>query len=78
LEKSLAKEDNHEYSLALDGGRAICCLIGVLLVMAPQVVHKLNQKTSSPILRLDLLVKYHRITGFLLLAVGVYLLSSAR
>jgi hypothetical protein len=51
---------------------------GVLLVMAPQVVHKLNQKTSSPILRLDLLVKYHRITGFLLLAVGVYLLSSAR
>jgi hypothetical protein len=51
---------------------------GVLLVMAPQVVHKLNQKISSPILRLDLLVKYHRITGFLLLAVGVYLLSSAR
>ncbi len=63
--------------LSMVGG-AICCLIGVLLVMAPQVVHQLNQKTSSPILRLDLLVKYHRITGFLLLAVGVYLLSSAR
>ena len=59
-------------------GGAICCFIGVLFVMAPQVVDKLNQKTSSPILSLDLLRKYHRITGVLLLAVGVYLLSSAR
>ena len=59
-------------------GGAICCFIGVLFVMAPQVVHKLNQKTRSSILSLDLLVKYHRITGVLLLAVGVYLLSSVR
>jgi len=73
LEKSLAKEDKHEYSLALDAGRPICCLIGVLFVMAPQVVHKLNQKTISPILRLDLSLKVHRITGVLLLAVGAYL-----
>ena len=59
-------------------GGAICCFIGGLFVMAPQVVHKLNQKTSSSILSLDLLLNYHRITGVLLLAVGVYLLSSAR
>ncbi len=59
-------------------GGAICCLVGGLFVMAPQMMHKLNQKTSSPILQLDILLKYHRITGVLLLAVGVYLLSSAR
>jgi len=38
--------------LSMVGG-AICCLVGGLFVMAPQVVHKLNQKTSSPILKLD-------------------------
>ncbi len=59
-------------------GGTICCLIGVLFVTAPQVVHKLNQKTNSPILRLDLLLKYHRLTGVLLLAVGLYLLSNVR
>ena len=39
-------------------GGTICCLIGRLFLMAPRVVHRLNQKTGSPILRLDLLVKY--------------------
>ncbi len=59
-------------------GGAICCAVGGLFVMAPQMVHKLNQKAGSPILSLDLLLKYHRITGILLLAMGIYLLSNAR
>ncbi len=63
--------------LSMLGGTK-CCLIGLLFVTAPQVVHKLSQKTSSSILRLDLLLKYHRLTGVVLLAVRLYLLSSVR
>ncbi len=59
-------------------GGTICCLIGRLFLMAPRVVHRLNHKTGSPILRLDLLPKYPRLTGVVLLAVGLYLLSRVR
>ena len=31
-------------------------------MMPPQVVHNLNQKASSPILRLNILLKYRRLT----------------
>lgn len=50
-------------------------LFGLLFLVTPEVVHRLNQGISRSILTFDtILVKYNRVTGVLFLAVGVFLL----
>ena len=60
--------------LALAAG-GFSYLFGVLFLLNPQVVHKLNQGISCSLLSFDTtLMKHNRVTGAALLIAGCFLL----
>jgi len=60
--------------LTMAGG-VVCFLFGLLFLVTPQMVHKLNQGISRSILTLDTTFeKHNRFAGALFLVVGVFLL----
>lgn len=63
--------------LALAGG-GLSYLFGVLFLLNPQVVHKLNQGISFSLMSFDTaLMKHNRITGAALLIAGCFILYMA-
>lgn len=53
----------------------MCSIFGVLFLLSPQMVHRLNQGISRRIMSFDTtFVKYSTYSGILFLAIGAFLL----
>ncbi len=62
------------FLLIMVGATALCCF-GVLFIVNPTAVHKMNMGNSRPIVSLDsTFVKHHYSTGVSFLVIGVALL----